>query len=144
MHGKNDLILAKSKLSSSTFPNLDIGCFATVIKESNEEIYPYFGFLINESTQKQLTNEKSGFGCINIAKHAFLVPSDDCCANYINSPWKCKDENGKPIQKNAKLIVNQRLKQVRVIAIKKIEIGEEIVMGYGKSFNLNPIVEQIL
>lgn len=140
---KNNLILAKSKLSSTIFPDLDIGCFATTIKEPNEEICAFFGTLINESTRQKLSNKKSGFWCINIAKDEFLVPSDDCCANYINSPWKCIDDNGKPIQKNAKLIVSQRLKQVRVTAIKKIQIGEEIVMGYGKSFNFNPIVEKI-
>lgn len=132
---KNNLILAKSKLSSVICPDLGIGCFATTIKETDEEICAFFGTLINETTRQQLSNEKSGFWCINIAKNEFLLPSVNCCANYINSPWNCIDDNGKRTQKNAKLVVCQRLKQVRVIASKKIKIGEEIVMGYGKSFN---------
>ena len=68
----------------------------------------------------------------------YLAPNVECCANYINSPFKCFID-GKACIANAKLIINKINKRARVVASHNIKEGTEILMSYGKKFNMNPI-----
>ena len=138
LQGKSlGLILAYSKLESSLFDSTGIGCFAGKSFKRKDEICRFQGKIISQQQREQYANKNRGFWCIDLGGGKFITPSNKCCANYINSPLNCFI-NGKACRSNAKLVVDKRNKVARVVASQNIHPGTEILMSYGKSYDMNP------
>ena len=132
------LILAKSKLKSLLYHSTGIGCFAGKEIKKKEEICRFQGKIINEKERQNILKDNNEYWCIALGTGTYLAPNVECCANYINSPFKCFID-GKACIANAKLIINKKNKRARVVASHNIKEGTEILMSYGKKFNMNPI-----
>jgi hypothetical protein len=129
------LILAKSKLESSICDSTGIGCFAGKHFKQNDEICRFQGKIITEDERAKNAQNVDGFWCIDLAGGKYMIPSKSCCANYINSPFKCFND-GKASKPNSKLVVDKRRKMARVVALFNIKLGTEILMPYGRSFKM--------
>lgn len=109
----------------------------TISKGAN--ICNFEGTIFHVNELDEYTNKykrENGFwGFVQIDKQHYLnTYESDCFANYINSPQNTKQTDGKTSIANAKMVVNNKSKIVRVKATKEIKAYQEILMSYGRNF----------
>jgi SET domain-containing protein len=127
-HAKSILGL---QIKKSTIPNTGQGLFTLKEIKKNEDITEYNG--VKMTVEEANRKEESGYALL-INKDTVIdgKSTQSCLGRYANM---CRSLN-KPHCKgnNARFVINQKTKKVVLRATKKIKIGEEIFVSYGRSY----------
>jgi len=126
----NGVIKPNVIVKKSNIPNAGLGLFANRSFIPNDHICWYRGELIDQAELDRRYGDNVAMYTIKVGKDAYIDAANTPhnIGRYANMANKRKDNN-------AKYVVSAKTKTARLVAIKNIKEGSEILVDYGSERN---------